>query len=126
MTMMNFGLLQYCYNKWGQEEERKEPEVSSYTKSAEIAGKLLKHMEEAGCRFPSVHLYGDGSGHFVLRSEDKKIGLGVLDLYMPGVSFSQVLLTSHFGDKSEFAFNNLKEYTSVCYTCKRPLEEENE
>ncbi|KKL19308.1 hypothetical protein LCGC14_2466800, partial [marine sediment metagenome] len=90
--MRKIGACHYCGAFVGigahqHREESKEPEVDSYTKSAEIAGKLLKHMEEAGCKLSTVTLYHDGSGHFRVYKEDEKVAYELLHLRLPEAHF---------------------------------------
>lgn len=109
-----------------REEERKEPEVSNYTKSAEIAGKLLKHMEEAGCKLPSATLYTDGSGYFTAYLKDEVVARKVFGSYLPDVILYRRSMSDEDDVNFDFKTGSLEKYTSVCHACKRPLEEENE
>ncbi len=127
--MSEIGACHYCGAFVGlgahqHREERREPEVDSYTKSAEIAGKLLKHMEEAGCNVPSVTLFADGSGHLTSYLKDEVVAREVLGLYLSEVK----LYSQSSAIKGDVNFNftsgMLESYISVCHTCKRPLEEE--
>ena len=104
------------------EKKRRETKMSDYEKSAEVAGKLLKHLEEAGCAVPSVTLFEDGSGHFEIYEEDEATARDIFARYLP-----EVKLYTHTGldsDETHFNFSpsDLEKYTSTCETCKRPLE----
>ena len=101
-------------------DERKEPEMSKYTKSAEIAGKLLGQMEEVGCKLPAVRLYFDGSGHFLVYVEDEEVAYELLHLRLPEVHFYKHDADSRQGVEFDFTSSDLEKYTSICPTCKRP------
>lgn len=106
------------------EEERKEPEMSNYTKSAEIAGKLLEQMEEAGCSVPSVTLFADGSGCFIVHKKDEEVVYEILHFRLPKTHFYQHDLSDSGEAQFDFSLTDLEKYTSICSTCKRPLEKE--
>ncbi len=105
-----------------RKKERRETEMSNYEKSAEVAGKLLQHLEGASCRTPSVTLFDDGSGYFEISEKDAAAAREVFSSYLPGVflyeSPGQNSSEIHF----EFETPILEQYASVCGTCKRPLE----
>ncbi len=127
--MRKIGACHYCGAFVGlgahqHREERKEPEMDSYTKSAEIAGKMLEHLEEARCGVPSVTLFVDGSGHFTVYLKDEVVAREVLGLYLPEAQLYRHNRVNSDDVNFNFSTGNLDSYTSVCHTCKRPLEEE--
>ena len=124
--MRKIGACYYCGAFVGigahqHREESKEPEVDSYTKSAEIAGKLLEHLNAAGCEAPSVVLFDDGSGEFRVQFRDLRLANEVFTQHFshsyPFVEFDDAYIRA-------FSVHDLERYTSVCPTCKRPLEAE--
>ena len=90
--------------------------MNNYTKSADIAGKLLEQMEEAGCDIPSATLFADGSGHFTVYPKDEVVVYEVLGLHLPGAQLYNRSSSNSNEVHFDFSTGKLQKYTSVCPT----------
>lgn len=96
--------------------------IEKYTHSAKYAGKMLTHLDEAGCFCPSVVLFGDGSGHFIIHKNNQTIADGVFKRYLGNVPYKS-RIEGRIDKDLEYAieFGTFDAYRDVCHSCNRPL-----